>query len=79
MIKYLLKKEFKQILRNSFLPKMIFVFPFMVLMVFPWAASYEIKNLNLSVVDNDHSTYSQQLIQKITSSNYFKLTDVSPN
>jgi len=79
MIKYLLKKEFKQILRNKFLPKMIFMFPFMVLLVFPWAASYEIKNLNLSVVDNDQSTYSEQLTQKIISSNYFKLTDVSPN
>jgi ABC-2 type transport system permease protein len=78
-LKYLLRKEFKQILRNKFLPKMIFVFPFMVLMVFPWAASYEIKNLNISVVDNDHSTFSQQLTQKIISSNYFKLTDVSPN
>jgi len=79
MIKYLLRKEFKQLLRNSFLPKMIFIFPFMVLMVFPWAASYEIKNLNLSVIDNDHSTYSQQLIQKIISSNYFNLTNVSTN
>ena len=78
-LKYLLRKEFKQILRNKFLPKMIFGFPFMVLIVFPWAASYEIKNLNLSVVDNDHSTYSQQLTQKIVSSNYFKLTDISPN
>jgi ABC-2 type transport system permease protein len=58
---------------------MIFAFPFMVLMVFPWAASYEIKNLNLSVVDNDHSTYSRLLIQKIISSNYFRLTDVSTN
>ncbi len=79
MIKYLLKKEFKQIIRNPFIPKMIFIFPFMVLMVFPWAASYEIKNLNLSVVDNDHSTYSQHLIQKIVSSNYFRLTNVSAN
>jgi len=79
MIKYLLKKEFKQIFRNPFLPRMIVMFPFMVLMVFPWAASYEIKNLNLSVIDNDHSTYSRQLTQKIVSSNYFKLTDVSPN
>jgi len=58
---------------------MIFIFPFMVLMVFPWAASYEIKNLNLSVIDNDHSTYSRQLTQKIISSGYFKLTNVSPN
>lgn len=79
MLKYLLRKEFKQILRNAVLPKMIFVFPFMVLMVFPWAASYEIKNLNLSVIDNDNSTFSRQLTQKIISSNYFKLTDVSSN
>ena len=78
-LKYLLRKEFKQILRNKFLPKLIFIFPFMVLMVFPWAASYEIKNLNLSIVDNDHSTYSKQLTQKIISSDYFKLTDASPN
>ncbi|MDR3653899.1 MAG: ABC transporter permease [Paludibacter sp.] len=78
MIKFLLKKEFKQLIRNPFLPRMIFIFPFMVLMVFPWAASYEIKNLNLSVVDNDHSTYSRELTQKIISSNYFKLTNVSP-
>lgn len=79
MIKYLLRKEFKQIIRNMFLPKMIFMFPIMVLLVFPWAASYEIRNMNLSVVDNDHSPYSQQLIQKITSSGYFKLTDISGN
>ena len=79
MIKYLLRKEFKQLFRNSFLPKLIFIFPLNVLLIFPWAASYEIKDLNLSVIDNDHSTYSQQLTQKIISSNYFKLTDVSPN
>jgi len=77
MIKYLLKKEFKQILRNPFLPRMIIMFPFMVLMVFPWAASYEIKNLNLSVIDNDHSSFSRELTQKVISSKYFRLTDVS--
>lgn len=58
---------------------MIFLFPLNVLLIFPWAASYEIKNLNLSVVDHDHSTYSRELTQKIISSNYFKLTDFSPN
>ncbi|OIP84293.1 MAG: ABC transporter permease [Porphyromonadaceae bacterium CG2_30_38_12] len=77
MLKYLLKKEFRQIKRNAILPRMIFVFPFMVLMVFPWAASYEIKNLNISIVDSDHSSLSNQLVQKIISSNYFRLTDVS--
>ena len=61
MLKYLLEKEFKQIRRNPFLPKMIFVFPVMVLLVFPWAANFEIKNINLCVIDNDHSTYSTRL------------------
>ena len=79
MLKYLLKKEFRQIIRNPFLPKMIMAFPFMVLLIFPWAASYEIKNMNLSVIDNDHSSYSQRLIQTVISSNYFRLTDTSPS
>ena len=77
MLKYLLEKEFKQIRRNPFLPKMIFVFPVMVLLVFPWAANFEIKNINLCVIDNDHSSYSTRLTQKVISSGYFKLTEVS--
>jgi ABC-2 type transport system permease protein len=79
MLKYLLKKEFRQIIRNPFLPKMIMAFPFMVLLILPWAASYEIKNMNLSVIDNDHTSYSQRLIQTVISSNYFRLTDISPS
>jgi ABC-2 type transport system permease protein len=77
MLKYLLEKEFKQIRRNSFMPKIILIFPCMALLVLPWAANYEIRNINLSVIDNDHSQYSTQLINKIISSGYFRLTDVS--
>jgi ABC-2 type transport system permease protein len=77
MLKYLLRKEFKQLFRNPFIPKMLLGFPLMVLLVLPWAASYEIKNLNLSIVDNDHSTYSRKLTEKIISSGYFRLTDES--
>ncbi|KAA6307885.1 Inner membrane transport permease, partial [termite gut metagenome] len=43
MIKFLLEKEFKQLLRNSFLPKLIIGLPIMVLLVFPWVANQEIK------------------------------------
>ena len=32
-----------------------------------------IKNINLSIVDQDHSTYSQQLITKVGSSGYFRI------
>ena len=79
MLKFLLEKEFKQILRNSFLPKIILGYPLFALLVLPYAANFEIKNINLAVIDNDHSSYSNRLINKITASGYFKLTAVSPN
>jgi len=78
MIKFLIEKEFKQIMRNAFLPKMIIGMPIIMMLILPWAANQEVKNINLSIVDNDHSTYSQRLVNKATSSGYFHLTDVSP-
>lgn len=77
MLKFLIEKEFKQIVRNSFLPRIIVFMPVMMMLIMPWAANQEIKGLKLSVVDNDHSTLSQRLIHKAASSGYFKLTDVS--
>ncbi len=77
MIKYLLEKEFKQLLRNPILPRLLLAFPCIILLVLPWAANFEIKNINLSVVDNDRSPYSTRLVQKVASSEYFRLVDVS--
>lgn len=77
MLKFLIEKEFKQILRNSFVTKIIIALPIMMMLVFPWAANQEVKGIKLSIVDNDHSTYSNKLIHKVISSGYFKLTDVS--
>jgi ABC-2 type transport system permease protein len=54
---------------------MIIVMPILQLLILPLAANYEVKNINLCVVDHDHSSYSQKLISKITASGYFKLQD----
>ncbi|PZX58093.1 ABC transporter permease [Algoriphagus chordae] len=72
---FLLRKEFKQIFRNKSLLPMIFAMPMIQLLVMPLAADYEIKNINISIVDHDRSPYSQQLISKITASGYFVLAD----
>lgn len=77
MIKFLIEKEFKQLLRNSFLPRMILVFPCMIMILMPWAADLEIKNINLSIVDNDHSVISRRLVDKIKASTYFHVTGLS--
>ena len=77
-IKYLIEKEFKQMIRDSFMPKLILIFPCMMMILMPWAADLEIKNINLGIVDNDHSDYSRRLIHKINASEYFHLKEISP-
>ncbi|HMU46439.1 MAG TPA: ABC transporter permease [Chitinophagaceae bacterium] len=76
-LKFLLRKEFRQIFRDPTIIRLIFMMPVIQLMILPWAADYEIKNIKLAVVDQDHSEYSRKLINKITSTGYFKLTDFS--
>jgi ABC-2 type transport system permease protein len=79
MLQYLLEKEFKQFLRNKFLPKMVIALPFMALAVFPLVADMDVKNLSLAVVDNDRSITSRQLQEKIVSSGSFKMSGYFDN
>lgn len=72
-LKFLLQKEFRQIFRDPSILRVIFMMPTIQLLILPWAADYEVKNINLAVVDHDHSDYAQKLISKITASNYFRL------
>ena len=74
-LKFLLQKEFRQIFRDPSILRIIFIMPVIQLLLLPWAADYEMKNIKLSVVDHDHSDYSRQLISKITASGYFILAD----
>ncbi|HTQ26776.1 MAG TPA: ABC transporter permease [Puia sp.] len=74
-IRFLLQKEFRQIFRNRSILAVIMVMPVIQLLVLPLAADYEIKNINLAVVDHDHSPYSQRLINNISGSAYFKLVN----
>ena len=71
MIKHLIIKEFLQIRRNSFMPKIIFIFPIMVMCIMPWVMNQEVKNIRVDLVDIEHTTHSQQLVHQIEASNYF--------
>ena len=73
-IKFLLQKEFRQIFRNKAIVAIILAVPVVQLLILPLAANYEIKNINLAVVDNDRSSYSEKLISTVTASGYYKLT-----
>lgn len=73
MLKYLIEKEFKQIARNRFLPRLIVVFPLMMMLVMPWAANQEIRDIRLVVVDHDRSVHASRLRHKIEASDYFRV------
>ena len=74
-LRFLLQKEFRQIFRDPSILRIIFVMPMIQLLILPWTADYEVKDIKLAVVDHDHSAYSRQLINKITASGYFQLTE----
>lgn len=71
----LLKKEFRQIFRNKTILAISFVAPVVQFLVLPLAANFEIHNINLAVVDHDHSQTSQKMLSSITGSGYFRLVD----
>ena len=75
----LLDKEFRQFVRNPFLPKMVIMFPLMVMLVIPWVTTQDVRHIGVVVVDNDHTMASRRIVQKIGASDYYTLYDVADN
>lgn len=72
----IVRKEFAQIFRQPAILRMMIMMPIVQLILIPLAADYEVRNINLQVIDFDHSTYSQEMIQKLAASPYFRLVSV---
>lgn len=62
ILKALLKKEVAMMRRNPIIPKVILIMPLMVMLVIPLVANLDVKNVNVTVVDNDHSQLSRRII-----------------
>lgn len=77
MLKYLLEKEFKQILRNKLLSRLLIAMPVMTIIIFPFVTSQEVRDVKLCVVDLDRSPASERLVQKAAASKSFVLTDAA--
>ena len=71
MIRFLIRKEFLQIRRNAFLPRLIVLFPIVIMCVMPWVMQMEVKNIRVDVVDVDRTVQSQRLVHSIEASRYF--------
>lgn len=74
--KVLLQKEFLQIRRNPFLPRLIVAFPVVIMLIMPMIMTMDVRNINVAVVDSDRSTTSRRVASHIEASEYFSLTEV---
>jgi len=78
-IGYIIQKEFKQIFRNKGMLPIIFVMPLIQLIILANAATFEVKNIKFSYIDNDHTSTSRALIEKFNASNYFNIITNFPS
>lgn len=76
ILKALLKKEISLMKRNPIIPKIILVMPLMVMLVIPLVANLDVRNVNVGVVDNDHSSLSRLIISDIGASQYLTVVSV---
>lgn len=67
----MVRKEFVHIRRDPRSLAMAFMMPLILLVLFGYAITMDINNLNLVVVDHDKSSSSRNYIQRFTASGYF--------
>ena len=72
-ILFIIQKEFKQIFRNKGMLPIIFVLPLLQLVILSNAATFEVKNIKFSYLDNDRTSFSRALIDKFEASKYFNV------
>lgn len=72
-IRYILQKEFRQIFRNKTMLPMIFGVPIMQMLLLVFAATYDMKRIDMVVVDKDLSSTSRELIAKFNGIPFYKI------
>ena len=76
---YIIQKEFKQIFRNKGMLPIIFVLPLIQLVILSNAATFEVKNIKFSYIDNDKTSFSRALIDRFDASTYFNIITDFPS
>ena len=78
-LKQMLIKEFIQVFRDKRTRFVLIAPPIIQMLIFGYAATYEIRHVPTAILDLDHSQESRELMSRFTSSRYFdvqhQLTD----
>ena len=67
------QKEVRQLKRDTRMLYVLFVFPFVLLIIFGYAINFDVHHIKLAVFDQDKTVDSREFVNRLTSSNYFDL------
>ncbi|HSL71561.1 MAG TPA: ABC transporter permease [Longimicrobiales bacterium] len=76
-LRFLLRKEFLQIVRDRTILGMIFIIPIVQLLILSNAATFEVRRARMYVIDRDHTAMSRGVVDRLTSSGRFIATESS--
>lgn len=76
ILKALLRKEVRLMRRNPIIPKIVLAMPVMVMLIIPLVANLDVKNVNVAVVDNDHSQLSRRMVSDISAAESLTVSEV---
>ncbi|MDP3352795.1 MAG: ABC transporter permease [Flavobacteriaceae bacterium] len=74
-----IKKEFYHIIRDRRSLFILFGMPIAQIMLFGFAITNEIQNVDIAILDHSKDATTQEIIHKISSSKYFKITQLIDN
>jgi len=72
-LRELMRKEFRQTLRDPRAKRLVFVAPVVQLLLFGYAVNTDVRNAATFVVDHDRTAESRELVQTLTASGYFRV------
>lgn len=70
----MIRKEFRQTLRDPRAKRVVFMAPLVQLMIFGYAVNTDVRNAATFVVDHDRTAKSRELLTALTASGYFRVT-----
>ena len=74
---FLLRKEFRQVVRDRAMLRLLLLLPAIQLLVLSNAATFEVREAPLYLVDLDHSSVSRGVLQRLQASGRFRLVESS--
>jgi ABC-2 type transport system permease protein len=73
-LRQLVRKEFRQLLRDPRARRMLFISPMVQLLIFGYAVNTDVRHAKTMIVDLDQTAESRALVSTLTATGYFDVT-----